>query len=307
MIPKEIDEFVMLIRHGSNVNSYKICWAKAIVALCQEDPGAKSISLDSISKKMFQYYWNQTIYFDLLQGNNPNKRAVFLSEVRKYIDLYYTKVGNRKPEHYEKVEHHLDVNWKKLVGVLKLDVSWRFLKYKGSISDLYRYEKGANELYIDCAKEISDFSSVLYDVINYKWTQVLENFNSSPRIAKKVRVIDFPEIKRGALGKFRAYLDIENPRHVCFHCNKEIINETPAIDHVIPWSFIYSDDLWNLVYMHQSCNSSKSNSIPQEEDVLKLEKRNTALLNLLPENKVRTELSTAIEKDFVRKFWINCK
>ena len=33
------------------------------------------------------------------------------------------------------------------------------------------------------------------------------------------------------------------------------------VDHILPWSFLYSDDLWNLVYSHRSCNSSKSNII----------------------------------------------
>ena len=40
-----------------------------------------------------------------------------------------------------------------------------------------------------------------------------------------------------------------------------------SLDHVIPWSFMYSDDIWNLVITSKSVNSKKSNSIPSEETI----------------------------------------
>lgn len=35
------------------------------------------------------------------------------------------------------------------------------------------------------------------------------------------------------------------------------------IDHFVPWSFVANDELWNLLPMDSSLNSSKSNSLPQ--------------------------------------------
>ena len=37
------------------------------------------------------------------------------------------------------------------------------------------------------------------------------------------------------------------------------------IDHFIPWSFVMNDELWNLMPMDSSLNSSKSNRLPQWE------------------------------------------
>ena len=34
------------------------------------------------------------------------------------------------------------------------------------------------------------------------------------------------------------------------------------IDHFIPWSFVMNDELWNLMPMDSSLNSSKSNKLP---------------------------------------------
>lgn len=35
------------------------------------------------------------------------------------------------------------------------------------------------------------------------------------------------------------------------------------VDHFIPWSFVMNDELWNLMPMDSSLNSSKSNRLPQ--------------------------------------------
>ena len=82
MIPEYIKTFLALIRHGSKVNSYKLVWAKAIVEISSEHPDIKIITLQEIAKKIFKYYWNQTIYFNLTQGNNPNKRPEFVQIIR---------------------------------------------------------------------------------------------------------------------------------------------------------------------------------------------------------------------------------
>ena len=125
---------------------------------------------------------------------------------------------------------------------------------------------------------LKDNHEDLFDLINYRWGLILETFNSSPRINKKVKIIDEQDVKRSSLSKFKEYLDIENPQRICFICGKHIDNPELSIDHVIPWSYLYSDDLWNLVYVHKSCNSSKSNIIPLEEDIQKLKDRNKRLL-----------------------------
>ena len=84
-----------------------------------------------------------------------------------------------------------------------------------------------------------------------------------------------------------------------------------SIDQVIPWSYLYSDDLWNLVYVETSLNSSKQNRIPNEETINKLEHRNKRLLKILVNaavnDKHTEELRLSAEKDYVKKFWVGCK
>ena len=74
---------------------------------------------------------------------------------------------------------------------------------------------------------------------------------------------------------------------------------------------MYSDDLWNLVYAHKECNSSKSNILPTEKAIKNLKRRNSLLLHVLNKNELKdkhfNELELSIEKDFPMKFWIGFK
>ena len=166
-----------------------------------------------------------------------------------------------------------------------------------------------NPTYIDIAVE--EYSDILFELINYRWTQKLEEFNHSPRISKKVLGTDRERVKRNNLSKFRKYLDIENPDRRCFFTDKVLSDGDLSIDHILPWSYLYSDDLWNLVYVDKAFNSSKSNRIPSEEVIERLEERNIRLSSLLAINALKDkqteELSLCVERDLLRKFWVGCK
>ena len=71
---------------------------------------------------------------------------------------------------------------------------------------------------------------------------------------------------------------------------------------------MYSDDLWNLVYVNKSVNSRMSNRLKNDEIKDKLIKRNKRLLQILDDKKILNkdveELRLANKKDYVELFWI---
>ena len=175
--------------------------------------------------------------------------------------------------------------------------------------DIYTLDLENKTIKVKHPDVIKEYSEILYQAINYRWSQKLEDYDGSPRICKKIKGIDRDQIpKRKSLKKYHKYLDMENPDKICFMDGEKIPNSELSIDHVIPWSYMYEDDLWNLVYVKKGTNSSKSNIIPDASLIEKLEKRNDNLLRVLKENgikgKVVDELQLAIEKDYVRRFWI---
>ena len=130
--------FTKIIRECNYDNTYKMAWAKALVEICSNislDSEFISISLREIADKFLKYYWNQTIFFDLMQGTNPLKPPVILSLVKDLINKYFSAIGKKQPEVYEKVEDRfeyigLQKDYQKTLNqitrTLKQDVSWRF-------------------------------------------------------------------------------------------------------------------------------------------------------------------------------------
>ena len=304
-----IKDLTTIIRDCSMDNTYKMSWIRSIVEYSTKNPSVTKVHFNDLSPLIFKYYWNQTIFFNLEQGSNPNKKPEIYQLVINEINRYQEQ-NNFQPVFYTRVKDKINVDVKKISKTLKQDVSWRFQDVGKKKYDIYNLNLDDLTIEIHHPEILKEYSDILFELINYRWTQQLEKFNSSPRISKKVNGSDRENIKRGGLSKFKKYLDIENPNHICFISGEKIDNDL-SIDHVIPWSYLFSDDVWNLVYVKKTENSSKSNRIPNEEVILKLEKRNQELYTKMKEiglNDTRfKELELSIQKDYVREFWYGCR
>lgn len=201
-----------------------------------------------------------------------------------------------------------------MASILKKDVSHRFQAWRGHQVRLYGYSKGEEQITLKPgdARRIADHADVLREAAMFRRVLILEEFNrTTPRIAAKVRMRRGESPRRRSLSQFRAWLDIENPRRVCSICGQAVASvEDLSIDHVIPWSFLFSDDLWNLVYAHQSCNLAKSSVPPSRAEVDRLQNRNKEFLRLLElehpdllQQKHGKELRFAVEEDLIQRMW----
>ena len=69
-----ITHLTTVIRNTDMNNTYKMVWVRSIVETCVLNPFIEIIPFDELAPKIFGYYWNQTIFFDLEQGPNLRKR-----------------------------------------------------------------------------------------------------------------------------------------------------------------------------------------------------------------------------------------
>jgi len=306
-----IKDLSYIISNCEMDNTYKMSWIRSIVEICDTNPNPKQlVHFDEVSPLIFKYYWNQSIFFDLEQGPNLRKRPKIHQLVKECIDEYQIDYGF-KPELFYRVEDRVVIPVTKISNVLKQDVSHRFLKVGGHEYNTYKLNSKNKTIEIKCPEIVKEFSDILYELINYRWTQKLEDLNTSPKISQKVRGTDRGKISRKSLTPFKRFLDVENPRRKCFISGENINENDLSIDHVIPWSYMYSDDLWNLVYVKKGLNSGKSNRIPNEEEIIRLEKRNKKLLNHLEKTDISSkhidELRMSVERDWVKKNWVGFK
>jgi len=318
-----IKQWDNLILNCNFDNTYKMAWSKALVELAvhysDSDDDFMVFDFNDIGKLCLKYYWNQMIFFDLIQGSNLKKPPSIVSGTKDLIMLFFNKKQSVQPVRFERIDfssiglaRDYESTIKNIVRILKQDVCWRFKNLKGEVFNIYE---------LDCVKSyvtfnktqilmLKEYSNHLFTVINYRWTQMLEGFNYSPRISRKVRAIDENNIKRTSLKKFHKYLDLmfSDGKRKCFYCGEDIADVEISVDHVIPWSFMFSDDLWNLVYCHKGENSLKSNRYPLENDIIRLEKRNQLLLARMQNStKDYDLLQLAIDKNYVKQFWISFK
>lgn len=307
---KQIEELAFVIRNCSMDNTYKMAWIRALVDYCVLNKRVGDILFNDLAPLVAKYYWNQTIFFNLEQGPNPHKRPLIHQIILDEIRDYQNKYGNQ-PLDFTRIEKKVNIDYSKISQALEKDVCWRFPRINNTTYKFYDLDRKNMRITLYQPNLLRKYSDILYELINYRWTQKLEDLNTSPRIAKKVKAASAEKIKRGSLNKFKKYLDLSNPEKRSFISASPIKDKTPSIDHVIPWSYLYSDDLWNLVYVEKSENSSKSNRIPNENMIKKLEARNQKLAKLLDKEGMRgkhvEELKLAIEQDYVRKFWVGCK
>ncbi len=214
----EIENLIDAIKNCSIENSYKMSWLRSIVEYVDQTSNPKIIPLEFIAKCMFKHYWDQTIFFRLQQGQNPKRDPIILQMVREEINRFQKVTNNTKPQFFLRVENRLNIDLMQIIRVIKNNVSWRFKKDY----DLYEINADRNQIILHNPNLIKKHAKIIYEIINNRWTLILEDFNSSPRIGNKIRGTEEQKIKRKNLKTFHRYIEIENPKRVCFITGDEL-------------------------------------------------------------------------------------
>ena len=319
MIPKYIDDWLNIIEKMKNDNTYKLAWGRAILECISFNKFNKEkqqvyIKFEDIAECMIRYYWNQMFFFNLKQS--PDKVPIVCKNTQKLIDEYKKITGSNIPKWFDAGIKLIDKEiYKKIVKdsskTLHENVAWRFKKIdKGSL-EIYGIDKKKNLLILNYsdAMELKEYSIVLSKLLNYKWAQLLEKFNFAPKITTKVNGISNSKIKRqSSLIKYKEQLlkEFEGRKVLDFYTGNELDVTDISIDHVIPWSFMYSDDIWNLVITSKSHNSSKSNTIPSDDVIEKLKERNLNLIRYV-DKEYKDDLELSINGNYVDKFYRDCR
>jgi HNH endonuclease len=324
------NKWLIILEEMNNDNTYKLGWGRAIIEICSDmkmeevNDEVIKITFKQIGKKMLKYYWNQIFYFNLKQSavKGDTREPKIVQYTKRLIEDYKRIFETTKPEWFNKVypsgNKELNQLFKRVIErdiltTLKSDVCWRFPKVKETedigVYSLYKKE-GYIELNRQDAIELKENSRFLTQLFNYKWSLLLEKYNYAPKIGNKVKGSGDEEIRRRSLQSFKKILLLQFGENQIrdFYTNEIVPMDEISIDHVIPWSFIYDDDIWNLVVTSKSYNSSKNNHIISEQYIEKLEKRNEQLLDLLVEeegvsNKYLNDLKFAIENSTVKELY----
>ena len=312
-----IKKWFDILNGMSNDNTYKLAWGRAIIESIVFDEGVMNdsqyrIHFDTISRHMLKYYWNQCFFFNLKQSSNQEHPPVVVQLTNKLIEYYKKKFSNI-PIWFDKAKSVIEKGVLEDVihdisTVLKENVSWRFKIIESETIEIYFLNKKERyiELLVEDVKSIKAYNEILTQLFNYKWAQLLEKYNTQPRIVSKIKGSSDNQLKRNNLSKYKDILLLLYQDEIKdFYTDEPIKPEDISIDHFIPWSYMYSDDLWNLVITSKSRNSSKSNRPPTKDYIQKLEERNRKLLEVIQDNNQKEELMESLEHHYITRFYQN--
>lgn len=139
---------------------------------------------------------------------------------------------------------------------------------------LYKFNQDATAILIH--PEWASYIQINYRIIrawvSWSWLQYMQKKNpNTPAIANKL----FPPRQRESLQSQIAYwkIVVKNCGDLrCIYSGRKLTIDDISLDHYLPWSFVAHDQLWNLVPVPKSVNSSKSDNIPDDiyfEDFVK--------------------------------------
>lgn len=269
-----VGDVARLMRRASMSASYKPALLKALARITRVSGGI-GIPLESIGGEFAKMYWNQTVIFRLRQAAAYTKQAEVVRPILEAARLYGARYYGELPD---AAKASLG---RRMARILTINVLAAFHSSKpNDMPFIYYWSKGSSE--ISLTPQSLDFlkrhGSVLEALANHYWALFLESTNRlTPRIIHK---LNRDGIERAqSLARYLRILQQNDAAEECFYCGTAFDGITrPTVDHVIPWSFLVDDPLWDLVAACAHCNSSKSDWLPDLRYVEKLVQRNAALV-----------------------------
>jgi len=271
--------FISILRRGKKDNTYKFALARALLEYCRDNRniGGRDIKYDYLADKFLKYYWRQECIFKIKQDFHTERSPRVIQAIRQVW-------GDSSPGTFGKLKNSDKKRAKNMIlrnifGHARTKTSLVVPKFQKVASGNKAEERQIFYNYDDDEKRIvltpkafeffSNNYEILKSVVLVEWTRFLEKTNDLPKLMTKIYS---NTAKRAPSVKYRKALE-EHFDH-CFYCCSTLKDST-HVDHFIPWSYIYSDDMWNFVLACRSCNCKKSASIPEEKFLDYLIKRNS--------------------------------
>lgn len=274
-------------------NTYKFGLIKSIcdqIYDVYDDGNGLFLPYKKIFSKFTENYWNLINKYKLKQMSYNGKseyskieliiaNAVKKLEIPENVGFQSLSEADRRT-----ITKNVMVECKKcVVGALYND-------FEGK---LYAFSLRGNGIFLskDSYRFISKYKMEIEKLNYYAWARFLEKVNDDDVLIKVLEKLDMATPQRKDLSIYRDILFNEFQEHVCFYCGKRL-NKNVHVDHFIPWTFVKNDNLWNFVLACPKCNLKKNSSLAGREYVVKIESRNTSIMN-----RNSLKLSTRVEFD----------
>jgi hypothetical protein len=322
MVDDFANYFNAILTRGKKDNTYKFALARSLIDYSHkmgfsniyrkvEKNESEVIEFEVISKDFLRYYWHQILKYKIKQNFNSEKPPYIVKIIKEIFEKDYNPKDT-----FRDVEMYQKDNIKRAENeIAKRCFSEVIPKFhnipNGSHvqSNEMFYEQRKNSILVK-PKVLLFFREnyiLLYKAIILEWSRFLEKINRGlPMLISK---IESDEIFRKSLEG--PYKILRKHFHVCFYCEEKLssIRKEIHVDHFIPWSFVFEDEIWNLVLACERCNNNKRDSLYPIEKIiernskyLEIEGMSKSLAKLDPkmdwQREIRFQYQNCVEQGF---------
>ena len=260
-------------------NTYKFGLIKSILDnLFNGTNTAKGffISYSDIFGKFTENYWNLVVKYDLRQMRRDSrselsrietilKKAVSENQILKHLE--YEVIEEK---HKAKIIKRVTAECKKcVIGALCEDFGGSLYGFSLIEDGLYLSYK-AYDFLLKYKMEIEKLNY-------YSWAKFMERINSDDALVRIIDKLELSTPRRSNLSIYREILRQEFEVCNCFYCGRKLTSGA-HVDHLIPWSFVKDDKIWNFVLSCSSCNIKKKDRVPSRALIHIAEERNKTIM-----------------------------
>ena len=261
---------------GSHTTTYKFCLFKALLDNVFNFDDERVISFRVLANTFAIIYWNSIVVYGIpvqkgfYKGKSSGIELAFKDYIKDKDYLLGLPFESIKSDDRSAILKRAETIFSKYVlGAFYEDTQGMIFGFSKKTKKLWLNEKSLNFLI--------DNKEILDQVNYYSWLKEVEKMlkDAGQRIDNLSTVLE-GITRRQDLTPFKEKLLSIAEQRTCFYCGEKL-TKSAHLDHVIPWSFIKGDSLWNFVFACPKCNESKSNSVPDEAFLKRLYARNIEL------------------------------
>lgn len=261
-------------------NTYKFGLIKSIcdqVYDIYHDGNGLFLSYEKIFSKFAENYWNLVNTYKLKQMSYNGKsefskiELIIKEAVKSYEIPEHVRFQSLSNTDRDKITKKVTAECKKcVVGALYND-------FEGK---LYAFNLHGTGIFLgeDSYRFMSKYKMEIEKLNYYAWARFLEKVNDDNALIRVLEKLDMATPQRKDLSMYRDILFNEFQEDRCFYCGKKL-GKNIHVDHFIPWTFVKNDNLWNFVLACPQCNLKKSGNLVSREYVIKIDNRNSSIVN----------------------------
>lgn len=264
MTDEEIWRIFTMVLSSKSVKSstYKYALIKSLIENLYQTNDHYELTYDQLAYGFTKVYWNLVIHHGLEKQNRGPKNAKVVNLLKEFQTQYkipaefsFDKVSSSSQ--LKIVSQVKRVMKENVFGALYGDTKEMFYAFDHK-REYFRFQPSVHIF-------MMKYQRLIIHLTNYHMAKMVEDLNEVPSInyllGKMERIA-----KRSSLKPYEKIL-LNHFESRCFYCGKMLSNKKRIthVDHFIPWSFVQSDQIWNLVLSCNTCNGSKNDKLPERK------------------------------------------